>query len=365
MDFRPITQNQKAQYNKLVTHVIQSWEWGEFRKSLGTPVLRYGIYHSNKLAKVFQLTLHKLPLTNKYVGYLPKGTYPDSELAEALKQIGKEHNCAFIKIEPDVILEEAKRPIESQEKDAIAESALNEVEVLQHDKIDKSFKLSPKPLFTKYNFVLNITKPETELLKNMHQKTRYNIRVAQKHGVRVEERTDDEAFEIYLKLYFETTERQGYHGHNKAYHRKVWETLKNAGMAQLLIAFYQEPSTNIHIPLTAWMLLNFRDTLYYPYGGSSKSHPEVMANNLVAWEAIKLGKKLGLKKFDMWGALGPKADSNDPWFGFHKFKQGYGGELVEYIGTYDLVLNRPLYLIFNLIDKMTPLKLFLLKLLGK
>ncbi len=336
MDLRPITVKQKTSYNKLVTHVMQSFEWGEFRKSLGIPVLRYGLYKNDKLSKAFQLTLHKIPFINQYVGYLPKGPFPDKELAEALKKIGQEQNCAFIKIEPDVEQVTGYR--------------------LQ---VTDGFIRSPKPLFTKYNFILDLTKSEEELLKNMHHKTRYNIRVAEKHGVKVEERTDDKAFEIYLKLYFETTQRQGYHGHNKEYHRKVWQTLRDAKMARILIATYQNK------PLTAWMLLNFEDTLYYPYGGSSKVHPEVMANNLVAWEAIKLGKKLGLKKFDMWGALDPAANPNDPWYGFHKFKQGYGGKLVEYIGTYDLVFNWPVYFAFTFIDRLTPLKIFLLKFLGK
>ncbi len=308
---------------------MQSWEWGEFRKSLGIPVLRYGLYHGNKLSRVFQLTFHKIPFTNQYVGYLPKGPVPDKELAKALKKIGKEQNCAFIKIEPDV-----------------------QSSVVSRQSSD--FHKSPKPLFTKYNFIIDLTKSEEELLKNMHPKTRYNIKVAQKHGVKVEQSSDDKAFEIYLKLYFETTQRQGYHGHNENYHRKVWQTLRDANIARLLIAFYK------HEPLTAWMLLNFKDTLYYPYGGSSKLHPEVMANNLVAWEAIKLGKKLalpagrqGFKKFDMWGA--------DFKRGFHKFKQGYGGQLVEYIGTFDLILNWPVYLMFTLVDKLMPLKVFLLK----
>src|SRR3989344_865230 len=92
MDLRPITEKQKSQYNKLVTHVIQSWQWGEFRKSLGLPLLRYGIYQNKKLTKAFQLTLHKIPFTDKYVGYLPKGPFSDAELAEALKIIGKKHN---------------------------------------------------------------------------------------------------------------------------------------------------------------------------------------------------------------------------------------------------------------------------------
>lgn len=335
MDLRPISDKQKTQYNKLVTHVIQSWEWGEARKSLGIPLLRYGLFKQGQLVCVFQLTLHKIPMTNKYVGYLPKGPLPDKHLANALIEIAKANNCAFIKLEPDIELQTTSY------------------------KLPADFIKSPKPLFTKYNFVLDITKSEEELLKNMHSKTRYNIRVAQKHNVKVEERVDDEAFKIYLKLYFETTNRQGYHGHNKNYHTKIWQTLKQANMARILITSYQNK------PLTAWMLLNFKDILYYPYGGSSIQNKEVMANNLIAWEAIKLGKKLKLKTFDMWGALGPNANPKDSWFGFHKFKQGYGGKLVEYIGTFDLVFNWPIYILFTIIDKLTPIKIFLLKLLKK
>lgn len=317
---------------------MQSFEWGEFRESLGTKLKRYGLFENKNLKTAFQLTFHKIPLTKYFVGYLPKGPFPDKNLAEALTKIGQENRCAFIKIEPDVKVSSSKSQVSS------------------------IFRNSPKPLFTKFNFVLDLEKSEDELLKNMHPKTRYNIKVAQKHEVKIEERTDSEAFEIYLKLYFETTKRQGYHGHNKDYHRKVWQTLRDAGMARLLIAYYQLSTTNYQ-PLTAWMLFNFKKTLYYPYGGSSKTHPEVMANNLVAWEAIKLGKKLGLKEFDMWGALGPDANSSDPWYGFHKFKQGYGGDLVEYLGTYDLVFNWPVYILFNLVEKFMPLKLLLLRLI--
>ncbi len=344
MDLRPISEKQKNQYNRAVTHVMQSWEWGAFRKALGTPVLRYGLFDQNKLKVAFQLTLHKIPFTNKFVGYLPKGPLPNDELAAALAQIGHEQNCAFIKLEPN---------IEMDNKQSLRPNGLWKLE------IGNSFKSSPKPLFTKYNFIVDLTKTEDELLKAMHPKTRYNIRVAEKHGVKVAESTDDQAFEIYLKLYFETTQRQGYHGHNDTYHQLAWQTLKESQLVRLLIATYQNE------PLTAWMLLNFQDTLYYPYGGSSKAHPEVMANNLVAWEAIKLGKKLGLKKFDMWGALGPNADPKDPWFGFHKFKQGYGGELIEYLGTFDLVLNWPVYLLFTLVDRLMPIKILLLKILSK
>lgn len=336
MDLRLIQDNQKNEYNSLVTHVMQSWQWGEFRKSLGIPLYRYGIFENGKLTIAFQLTLHQIPLTNKYVGYLPKGPFPDKNLAEALKEISKKHSCSFIKIEPNVIASGA--PIASRT-------------------LDRNFRVSLKPLFTKHNFVIDLTKSEEELLRSMHPKTRYNIKIAQKHQVIVEERADDKALEIYLKLYFETTKRQGYHGHNENYHKAVWKVLSDAKMARFLIAFYRGK------PLTAWMMINFKNKLYYPYGGSSIENREVMANNLVAWEAIKLGKKLKLKEFDMWGALGPTPNPKDPWIGFHRFKSGYGGELIEYIGTYDLISDLPTYILFNFIDRLTPLKIFLLKLL--
>lgn len=340
MDLRILDDSFKDSYNKLVTHVIQSWEWGEFRKNLGLPVLRYGIFKNGKLINAFQLTLHKIPFTDKHVGYLPKGPSPDKTLAEALEEVGKLNKCAFIKIEPNI---RATKPFTVYPK----------------------FIPSPKPLFTKYNFVLDLNPTEDILLSKMNSKTRYNIKVAQKHEVLVEERTDELAFDIYLKLYFGTTARQNYLGHSKDYHKKVWQTLKAAAMAKILLAFYTPPKTKTKIPLAAWMLVNFADTLYYPYGGSSVEYKEVMANNLIAWEAIKYGKKLGLSKFDMWGALGPNPDPKDPWFGFHRFKSGYGGELVEYLGTYDLIFDNVLYWMFTWVDKFTALKVFLLKLLSK
>jgi len=335
MDLREIHEDQKEIYNKTVTHIIQSWEWGEFRKSLGLPVLRFGVFKKGKLVKAFTLTLHKIPFTSYFVGYLPKGPTPDKELSSALEKIGKDYRCAFIKVEPNI--ESTGKPYTVYPK----------------------FLPSPKPLFTKFNFIVDISKPEDELLQSFHPKTRYNIRLAAKKGVVVKEETSEKAFESYLKLYFDTTKRQNYFGHNKEYHKKVWETLKKAGLARILVGYYQKK------PLTAWMLLKFKDTLYYPYGGSSEQHREVMSSNLVAWEAIRLGKKWGCKTFDMWGALGPKADPKDPWFGFHRFKSGYGGRLVEYVGSFDLVFNPSIYFLFTSIDKFTKVKVALLKIVGK
>ena len=322
---REISPKDKNAYDKLATHVIQSWEWGEFRKKMGTDIARLGEYSGNKLTSAYQLTFHPVPFfKNITIGYFPKGPMPTKSMVNALVDLGVQKKAAFIKIEP---LQQAS----GQARDKLLSLGLVE---------------SKKSLFTKYNFLIDLTQSEEQLLASMHPKTRYNIKLAQKKGVKVYDSTADSDFKTYLKLYFETTKRQKYFGHSPEYHQKVWETLKPAKMARVLIAQYQKK------PLVAWMLLNFGDALYYPYGGSSLEHKEVMASNLVAWEAIRLGKRLNFKTFDMWGALPPDADKTNPWYGFHRFKEGYGGNHIEYIGTYDLVLRPRLYTALNLADKV-------------
>lgn len=324
MAVRQVTGSTLAgEWNKTVTHPVESWEWGEFRKKTGLPVVRFLAGPPKKLSG-FQLTIHKIPYTRFTIGYLPKCNMPTKEVIKELKKIGRKYNCIFIQIEPNIKL------------------------ITNHRSLITKLGLRPslRALFFKYTFVIDLTKSDEDLVAAMHPKTRYNIRIAQRHGARVEERTDDEAFKIFLKLYFETIKRQKYFGHTPEYHKLLWKTLKQAGIARLLIAYYKR------VPLVAWVILKFKDTIYYPYGGSSDKYKNVMASNLVVWEAIKLGRKLGVKEFDLWGSLGPNASQKDPWYGFHRFKAGYGGRLVEYVGSYDLVFNPALYFAFHLIEKL-------------
>ncbi len=325
MIVREIRESEKDLYNKTVGHIIQSWQWGEFRKSAGLDLVRLGHFEGNKLISAYQLTFHPVPFFKKNIGYLPKGPLPDRDMVRALVDLGKKKNAAYIKIEPNVIV-------------------ANEKNHASYKLVELGLVPSKKSLFTKYNFIVDLSKSNEELLAGFSQKTRYNIGLAQRKGVEVYESQTDTDFEIYLKLYFETTKRQKYFGHTPEYHRRAWKVLKDAGLARVLIAKYQGK------PLVAWMLFNFGETLYYPYGGSSTEHRDVMASNLVCFEAIALGKRLGLKHFDMWGALGPDADPKDPWYGFHKFKLGYGSKLVEYVGTYDLIVNAVVYNSLNLAD---------------
>lgn len=335
---KPITLAEKLSFNAVVSHPLQSFEWGEFREKTGVTVIRRGIFQKNTMVGGFQMTIHPLPHTHYTIGYLPKGDIPTDEVIESLIQVGKEHRCIFIQIEPNVTKQEGLGDME------------------KHMAEWKMLKRAAHPLFTQYTFRLDLRLSEEDLLKNMHPKTRYNIKVAKRHQVQIVEEDSQRGFETYWKLMEETTARQRFFAHSKLYHALMWDTLRqphrNGLQAHLLLALYQPEQEKKPIPLAAWILFSFHKELYYPYGASSNLYRNVMASNLMMWEAIRFGKKQRLTTFDMWGALGENPDPKDPWFGFHRLKQGYNPTLIEFIGSYDLVINPTLYSIYKAADKV-------------
>lgn len=333
MIVREVYPEEKDQFDRLAGHPLQSWAWGEFRQKTGLKVIRLGAFDQNKIVAGYQLTIHPLPLIDRTVLYFPKGPAPDKTMMESLKEVGRKEKAIFIKIEPQIA------PSEGLD-----------------NYLAKNNCQRGRPLFTKYTFTLDLTPSEEQILASMKAKTRYNIHLAQRHGVIVSEDNSPQAFEKYLELMAETTRRQRFYAHNASYHRKMWETMRTAGIAHLFRAVYRDKT------LAAYIFFAFNNVLYYPYGASSREHKEVMAPYLIFWEAIKFGRRAGCKKFDMWGSLGPDPDPKDPWYGFHRFKEGFGGKLTEFAGSYDLVLNYPEYSLYNLIDS---LRWFFLRLKSK
>lgn len=345
MTLTPITPEQQDEFNKFASHPLQSYEWGEFRKKTGVEVVRYGIREDNKYVASLQYTIHPLPFVNKSIGYLPKYAFLSNELITQLKAEGKQHNCILFQHEP--LISVASYPNQQGTLQGKTTHESLEQTYLKH------FHPAVHPLFTKYTFILDLKKSEDELLANMHSKTRYNIRVAQKRGVSVQIDNSDSAFAEYLRLTRETTTRQKFYAHSENYHRQQWETFPheynadkpNRLTSHLFTATYEGKT------LVSWIIFVFNHKLYYPYGASSSEHREVMASNLMMWEVIRFGKRLGLESFDMWGSMGTEPDPNDPWYGFHRFKLGYGADLVEYAGSFDQVINPLFYQGYKLADK--------------
>ncbi len=329
---RILYNEERGAYSKVVNHPVQTWEWGNFQESQGHTVYRLGVFNQKKLVDAYTLSFHKIPKTNFSIGTILRGPKIDKDMLANVKKIAEKENAIFVKYEPDII-----EKIYNDRYEVIKNSAV----IVNYPHLVSS----PKVAFYPHSHIINLQKTEEELLSAMSQKTRYNIKIANRHGVEISHSQNDADFEIYIKLLFDTTKRQGFYLHSQQYHRDLWRILKPSGIPQIFLAKYQGQV------LAAFMIFVFNDRLFYPYGSSLDLHREVMAPTLLMWEVIKYGQSLGLKSFDMWGSLGPDARQGDQGFGFHRFKQGFGGNLVKFVGTYDYVINPHLYKIYNLVDK--------------
>lgn len=319
---REITESEKKAFNKLAAHPLQCFEWGEFRQKTGIKVVRLGRFEGKELVETALITFHKVPKLPWTVGYWPKGYIPSGEMMKEVIKVALKNKALLVKMEPNVI-----RDGESERK---------------MEEIQRKFKIvEGRPMFTKWSFWLDLDKSEGELLSGMKQKTRYNTRLAEKKGVKIVEDNSKEAFEEYWQLTEETTKRQGFYAHTRRYHQLMFETLEPAGIAHLFKAVFEKKM------LVSWIVFVLNGRIYYPYGASTRDDRNVFASNLMMWEVIKYGKSKDCKLFDMWGSLGPNYDPKDAWAGFHRFKEGYGGKLVEFLGTYDLMVNPKLYWLYR------------------
>lgn len=328
MILRTLFDTEVEAFSNAAGHPLQTWQWGEFKKDERVSVERVAYFDQDKLQHAIQVFFHKIPHTNFTIGYYPKGYMPDEEQLSALKQLGQRNRAIAIKMEPNV----------AQPIDRISGHAAI-LKFLQTHGVKEG-----RSLFTKHTFILDLTPSEETLFANLKSKTRYNVNLALKKGVTIRENTSQDGIATYVKILEETTLRQGFFAHTPKYFLDMWEALGESGMMRIFEAVYEGKV------LVSWIMFVYGDTLYYPYGSSRSEHRDVMASNLMMWEMIRYGKSLGLKRFDMWGSLGPNPDAKHAWYGFHRFKEGYGGQLYEFLGTYDLVLQPIPYALYTSVD---------------
>lgn len=291
----------------------QSWAWGEFQASLGRDVKRFFINDGENVAAI-QLIHQPRALVGGY-WLAPRG--PVGRIDERLmKFLEKELDLPrglFIRFEP-----------------ALPATSYN---LLPTSYIHHRFY---NPSTTA---LLDLTKSEEELLVAMHQKTRYNIRVAEKHGVTVREGTAKD-LDAFIKLSHETSSRDQFLHQSDDYLRKTYQVLSKEGMAHLRLA---ELDGKL---LAANMEITYGDTMTYLHGASSSASRNVMAPFILHWDAIRSAKAAGFKTYDFWGC-NPESekafDFRPRWEGITRFKLGWGSERVSFVGTLDLPKNKLLY----------------------
>ena len=182
---------------------------------------------------------------------------------------------------------------------------------------------------------IDLKKDDTQLLKEMKPKTRYNVKLSRRKGVHVR-RADSDALDRWYDLYTETCLRNHIGLHDKAYFQTVFAAeandTKSPANVELLIAQHDGK------PLAA-MFLAFSDKrATYLYGASSSVSRHYMATYALQWEAIQRAKKVGCTEYDMFG-VSPRPDPSHPRYGLYRFKTGFGGRLFHRMGCWDYPLN--------------------------
>jgi lipid II:glycine glycyltransferase (peptidoglycan interpeptide bridge formation enzyme) len=196
--------------------------------------------------------------------------------------------------------------------------------------------------------VVDISGSETAILAAMKQKTRYNIRLAEKKGVNVRQGSAAD-LAIFYHLALVTARRDGFGVHSLDYYRAAYELFAPDRCALLITEFEGEP-------LAALMAFRQDREAYYFYGASANEHRHFMATYLIQWAAILWAKSQGCTRYDLWGI--PNADlttleaafeqRHDGLWGVYRFKRGFGGQWTQSIGAFDYVYNPLLYRLYKL-----------------
>ncbi len=317
-------------------HIFQTWHWGDFKGRWGWQPRRLLLEEDGQTLAAAQILYRQLPRIPLYVAYVPKGPVLDYENPLRLGQVlsilerqASEQRSLFIKIDPDVWLSR------DTGNSPPAPSATNVLEVLsQH-----GWRPSAEQIQFRNTVLVDLSQDEDEILANMKAKTRYNVRLTSRRGVRAR-LGDERDLKSFFRLYHETSQRDKFLIRPSAYYLDVWAEFLHTGRAHLLLA-------EVEGELIAGLILfHFGQTAWYMYGASSNQYRNLMPNYLLQWEAIRLAKKLGCAQYDMWGAP-DRFDKNDPMWGVYRFKIGFGGETVQGIGAFDFSRSPQLYRVYT------------------
>ena len=335
-----IKQNEKEYYNNYIAtaikgHVLQSFEWGEIKGEGEWNPYRFIVEEGerNPVAAISILG-RKIPGLGRTFFYAPRGPVGDVHnfklmdfLFGEVKKFAQKRGAIFLKIDPDISVEDSE-----------FEEYLHSRNFIQTGK-GKGFE-GVQPRFV---FRLNLEPDIDTLFNNLHSKTRYNIRLAKKKGVEINGDCEVEELPVFYKVLKETTERDKFLVRPYSYFENMWRHLMPSGNLKLFMAYYQGK------PVAGTLAFLFGDKGWYIYGASSNSYRNVMPNYLLQWTMIKWAKENDCSFYDFRGVSGDISEDN-PLYGLYRFKKGFKGDFIEFIGEYDLVFSPFYYHLWSILE---------------
>ncbi len=327
MKILPITQKDKDAYNTFVASnngsFLQSFEWGEWQTSNNRQALRYLVQDDDTGDTVLsaQFIRHPLPFGQYYL-YCPYGPVVNCKLQiancklaiqELIQKIQKDFpKTIFVRLEPTYNL-----PFGPELRVEGQLTTYNLVPTLH---------IQPGS-----TILLDITKSNDELLTAMHPKTRYNIKVAEKHGVTIKKLQSQEEKQLVASMLKGTLTRRNLVSPSTDYYYKLanYNTDDKNFTVNTFGAYLGDTL------LACALTIDVNQTRTYLFGGSTTEHKNLMAPYLLHWQIIQDAKTFGLTTYDWFGAEGAVSDGS----GFARFKSGFGGTVLQYGGAWDIVLK--------------------------
>lgn len=335
---RIIDIKEKDRYNNFVKdhpkgHFLQLWEWGQVKRGMGWEPLPLILEEDGEIRAAMLILKRSLPIPGlkKCIFYSPRGPVADIEskelcsiLFEGARKVAQDHGAIFLKIDPDV-------PVGNEDfTSMLKECNFNKNETgLDFEGVQPGFV-----------FRLDITPSEQDLLKNMHTKTRYNIRLAQKKGVQIRRANDKEDLRKFYDILVETAERDRFLIRGFEYFEMIWDHMLTNGWAEIFLAEWEGKT------ISATLALSVGEKAWYLYGASSNQYRNVMPNYLIQWEMICWARERGCTLYDFRGVSGDLDESN-PLYGLFKFKKGFNGDFTEFVGDWDTVYSPFFYFLWT------------------
>jgi len=317
-------------------HVLQTWEWGDFKAATTgwVPERIAYMYHGAVAAMAQVLTRRVGPLSVMYVPKGPALDYADPALRAGvlaeLKRRANERGAIFVKIDPDVTIGVGVPGQPGSYDEPLGAQ-------IAHEWSAAGLTYSREQVQFRNSIVVDLRPLEDDLLDTMKQKTRYNVRLADRRGVTIRFGTEDDLGMLY-NLYDETARRDGFVIRPLDYYKLAWGRFMRAGLAQPIIAEYKGQ------PIAHVIIFGFARRAWYFYGASADEGRQHMPTYLLQWEAMKWARRQGITLYDFWGAPEDFFDENDPLAGVFRFKEGFGGVTVRRIGAWDYAPRRSLYM---------------------
>lgn len=303
---------------------LQSYEWAQFQEAVGKKVVRYETEQEAAQAFVWSIGLGMKRAT------LPRPALLDATTAlPAIIDLCKKEGAMSLLGE----LSNAVRP----------DGALTHKGQQPPDTL-----------------LMDLTKSEEELRSEMHEKTRYNIRLAKRKGVIVTCATDsredprlhgDDALRTVWPLFAETAKRDGFRLHDRTYYQKMLSLLAGDPTdhekmsVQLFIASVEDR------PIAVLLLATFGTQATYLHGASSHADRALMAPYALQWEVMMQTKQWGYTSYDFWG-IAPAGEEMHPLAGVTRFKKGFGGKVWSAAQPWELPLRPGWYTVYQLLKKL-------------